>query len=74
MKKESLIYLAIFIIGAIVVHPDLLYTPMARFEWVNKRGNYYHPFILSVAVYLLIAAVRLLTIGIKSFWKKLSRN
>ena len=74
MKKEGLIYLAIFIIGAIVVHPDLLYTPSTRFEWIIERGNYYHPFILSVVVYLLIGIVRLLTIGIKSFWKRFSKN
>jgi len=74
MKKESLIYLVIFIIGAVIVHPDFLYAPLARFEWMNERGNYYHPFVMSIGVYLLVVVIRLTIQGVKRLWKRFSKS
>jgi hypothetical protein len=74
MKKEVLIYLFILTVGAIIIHPDLLYAPLARFEWINERGNYYHPFVISTGVYLLIGVIRLTIRGIKHLYKRSSKS
>ena len=48
-----------------MVHPDLLTAPIDRLESMYERGNYYHSFVIALAVYLLIGIGRLLVIGIK---------
>ncbi len=70
MKKELLIYVSIIIFSAIVIHPDLLIDPLKRIGMMSERANYYHPFVFSLAIYLIIGMGRLLVIGIK----KLTRH
>ena len=65
IKKELFIFIVVFTVGAVIVHPDLLTAPIDRLEWMYERGNYYHSFVIALAVYLLIGIGRLLVIGIK---------
>lgn len=70
MKKELLIYLLTVVVSALVMHPDLFSTPLARFEMMANRANYYHPFLFGLGVYLIIGIVRLIFAGLKKIIKK----
>jgi len=70
MKKELLIYLAVLLLSALIIHPDLLSEPAVRFETMIARANYYHPLLFGLGVYLLIGAVRLLVKWIKKVIKR----
>ena len=70
MKKELMIYVAIIILSAFVIHSDLFTDPLKRFEIMSERANYYHPFLFALVIYMVIGLGRLLVIGIK----KLTRH
>jgi len=70
MKKELLIYLAVLLLSALFMHPDLLLDPVARFKTMIGRANYYHPFLFALGIYLLIGAIRLLVKWIRRFIKR----
>ena len=70
MRKELLIYLFIVLFSALVVHPDLFSDPMARFETMMGRANYYHPFLFGLGIYLLIGALRLFVKWVRRVLKK----
>jgi len=56
--KEFIYYTITLVVLALVQHQDLLQTPMKRFEDMQSMGNYLHPFIWALFVYLLIASFR----------------
>lgn len=58
LKKELLFYFVIFIILALISHPDLLSSPLARLELLIKMGNYLHPFVYTFVVYSFILIIR----------------
>jgi len=64
LKKELIYYTVILVVLALIMHPDLLSAPLERFELMNTRGNYIHPFYWSFGVYLIVVIVRLLIKGI----------
>jgi hypothetical protein len=70
MRKELLIYLLTVAVSALLVHPDLLSTPLTRLEMMTDRANYYHPFLFGLGVYLIIGIIRLIIAGIKKIMKK----
>lgn len=70
MKKELLIYLAILILSALILHPDLLTDPLKRIEMMSERANYYHPVVFSLAIYLVIGLGRLIVAGIKKLTRR----
>ena len=70
MKKELLIYLLTVVISALMIHPDLLSTPLARLEMMTDRANYYHPFLFGLGIYLVIGVIRLIVIGLKKIIKR----
>ena len=70
MKKELLLYLLIFIFSALLFHTDLLYAPMERIKWMGERSNYYHPFVFTFTIYLIVGTLRLIMYTIKKLLKK----
>lgn len=70
MKKEFLIYCAIVILSAFILHPDLLTDPEARLTTMSERSNYYHPLLFGLGIYLVIGLFRLILIGIIKLIKR----
>ena len=68
--KEILIYIGILLVLAIGVHPDIVTSPIDRFEMMGFAKNYGHPFVWSLASYFLLALFRVLFIVIKRFVTK----
>ncbi|MBD3810009.1 MAG: hypothetical protein IE884_05800 [Sulfuricurvum sp.] len=57
-QKEVALLAAIFVLTALGVHPDLLSTPTARFDTLVSQGAYWHPFLFSIAIYLILTFIR----------------
>ena len=75
MKKELLIYMVIFIILALALHPDLLTSPVERFYELPNSGAYgigaFHPLVFALLGYLVLAVSRGIWKGFsKIFFKK----
>ena len=51
IKKEVLYYVLTFIVLALIFHIDLLSDPLSRFELMNAKENYSHPFFYALIVY-----------------------
>jgi len=58
IKKEILYYLLTLLILALIMHIDLLSDPFARFEIMQEKGNYSHPFLYSFVIYFVILLLR----------------
>jgi len=58
LRKEALYYLLTILILALIMHIDLLSNPLARFELMQEKGNYSHPFIYSFVIYSVILILR----------------
>lgn len=57
-RKEVTLLTAIFVLTALGVHPDLLSNPIARLNTLLSQGAYWHPFLFSVAIYLILGFIR----------------
>ncbi|MFT5660898.1 MAG: hypothetical protein ACI9TV_001542 [Sulfurimonas sp.] len=58
IKKELFYYILTFIILALIFHIDLLSDPFSRFELMNEKGNYSHPFVYAFVVYGVMLILR----------------
>ena len=58
LKKEILYYLLTLLILALIMHFDLLSNPSARFELMQEKGNYTHPFLYTFIIYSIILIFR----------------
>ena len=58
IKRESLFYIAILVILALISHGDLLTNPSSRFQSMSEKGNYFHPFLYTFFVYSIILIIR----------------
>ena len=58
IKREIIYYIITLVVLALIMHFDLLSNPLARFEEMENRGNYSHPFIYAFAVYIIIFIIR----------------
>lgn len=58
VKREIFVYLAIFFVLSIVMHSDLLSDPSSRFQMMNEKENYSHPFLYSFFVYSVLFIIR----------------
>lgn len=72
MKKELLIFLIVFVILALIQHPDLLTSPLTRLSDLPTAGAYglgsVHPLVFALVGYLLLWIVRLVIRGIKKIF------
>ena len=71
-KREFIYYLIILVVLALVMHSDLLSSPLERLEIMKEKENYFHPFLYSFIFYSVILFLRtIINIISKVFEKKL---
>ncbi|MHC3995301.1 hypothetical protein ACXWTF_10770 [Thiomicrolovo sp. ZZH C-3] len=58
MIREGAIYLLLLITLSLLLHPDLLSDPAARFSQMLGRENYFHPLLYALPVYLIVLLFR----------------
>jgi len=58
IKREVLIYIAMLLVLALVMHNDLVSDPSSRFQIMYEKGNYSHPFLYTFFVYSILFIVR----------------
>ena len=68
--KELIIYIVIFVILSILLHPDLLENFSDRFDSMLRRENFFHPLIYTFIVYIFILIIRFFSRKIAVFIKK----
>jgi len=71
ITKEFLYYIIIFALLSLVMHSDLLSDPLSRFDIMQEKENYFHPFFYSFVVYSLLLVLRvIINLVAKIFEKK----
>jgi len=70
IKKEIVFYLVILFLLAIAKHSDLLSSPVIRFADMQSLGNYFHPFLWSAGVYLVILILRIIVKFVKKIFNR----
>jgi len=58
IQKEFFYYLLTLLILALIMHIDLLSDPLARFQLMEEKQNYSHPFLYSFIIYFIIFILR----------------
>jgi len=61
LTKELTIYVVLFVLLALLMHPDLLETPSSRFSLMLERENFYHPLLYSFILYVLLYIFRFIS-------------
>ena len=67
IKKELFIYTALLTGLILLMHPDLLSEPTVRLGLMQEMGNYIHPLLYTLFIYLVLYFFR----AIFSFGKKM---
>jgi hypothetical protein len=68
MIREIAIYVILLIVLAFTMHPDLLSGE--RFELMGERGNYFHPLLYTLILYLILLVIRYIIKKISSLFRK----
>lgn len=58
IKRELVYYFVTLILLTLIMHIDIVSDPIARFELIQEKGNYSHPFIYSFVIYGAIFILR----------------
>jgi hypothetical protein len=58
MKREILVYLVMLFVLSLVMHSDLLSDPFSRFQLMQEKENYSHPFLYTFFVYSILFIIR----------------
>jgi len=58
LKKEIFIYILTLFVLALIMHIDLLSEPFARFQAMEDKENFTHPFLYAFIVYAVILILR----------------
>lgn len=58
LKREILYYLITLLVLSIIMHMDLLTDPASRFEAIQAKENYFHPFLYAFIVYGIMFVLR----------------
>lgn len=56
--REGAIYALLLVTLALLMHPDLLSDPAARFSLMQGRENYLHPLFYTALIYLIVLMLR----------------
>jgi len=71
LKRELVIYTALLTGLILLIHPDLLSKPTARLGLMQEMGNYIHPLLYTLFVYLVLYFFRaIFSFGKKMIFKK----
>ncbi|QOP40982.1 hypothetical protein FJR03_04175 [Sulfurimonas marina] len=74
MIREVGIFISLLIFLAVVIHPDLLSNLSERFSLMYERENYFHPFIYTFIVYLLLSLLRYMVIKAIQVIRKITNH
>jgi len=74
ITKETLYFIIILSALALLQHPDLLSAPMTRIENIIQNGNYLHPLLWSLGLYLIIGILRIIFKSIVGLKKRLKNK
>ncbi|WP_345972270.1 hypothetical protein [Sulfurimonas diazotrophicus] len=58
MLREGAIFALLLIALSLLLHPDLLSDPGTRLSQMTGRGNYLHPLVYTLLVYLVVLLLR----------------
>lgn len=58
LKKELFVYLGIFFMLSLIMHSDLLSNPSSRFDMIQEKGNYSHPFVYTFVIYSIVFIIK----------------
>ncbi|WP_345969688.1 hypothetical protein WCX72_10280 [Sulfurimonas sp. HSL1-6] len=58
MLREGAIFALLLIALSLLLHPDLLSDPGTRLSHMTGRGNYIHPLVYTLFVYLVVLLLR----------------
>jgi len=58
VKREVLIYLTMLFILSLVMHSELLSNPLLRFQMMQNKANYFHPFLYTFLIYSILFIFR----------------
>ncbi len=70
IKTEFIIYGMLLIILTLAMHPDILSNPLARFDIMQSRANFAHPFLYTTIAYIAILAIRIIGSLVMKIFKK----
>jgi len=70
IKRETLFYILILVILALISHSDLLTNPSSRFQIMYEKGNYSHPFVYTFVIYSILLILRKILDFIIGFFEK----
>lgn len=74
LRNELLYLFGIIVVLAFVWHPDLFTSPLERVERMSMVGNYFHPFLFGLGVYLFVGFFRTVYALIHYLKNKGSKN
>ena len=74
LKKETLYFLVILVVLALIKHPDLLSSPLIRLDLMLNAKDSIHPFLWSFVVYFVILLLRLVLKGLLGLKDKFKGN
>jgi len=72
--KELVIFTVLFFTLALAMHPDLLGDFSSRYTLMDERGNFFHPFIYTTIVYIILFIFRFITKRIISLVVKIKNK
>lgn len=58
IRNELFYYIVMVVVLAFIWHPDLFTSPLQRLDKMLTYGNYLHPFLFALGVYLFIGVFR----------------
>ena len=67
IKNELIIFLVLLFLLSIGAHNDLLHTPLKRLTLMYDEGNFIHPFLYTLLVYILFGIIRLSITWVKRY-------
>ena len=59
IKTEAMVFFGLLLFLTVIMHNDLLTSPLVRIELMYEVGNYTHPFTYTFFVYAIILVFRL---------------
>ena len=60
IKTELIYFSVLLIILALLMHPDLLSSPLDRLQLMSEKENYFHPLLWASLIYMAIGLIRLI--------------
>ncbi|NPA65849.1 MAG: hypothetical protein GXO11_03105 [Epsilonproteobacteria bacterium] len=70
LVREGVYFLVLLFVLALLIHPDLLSSPMERIDAAIESGNYFHPLLYTGVLFSIFFILRFIVKKIVSFFKR----